>query len=127
MAQNSGGGAKTAPNRAPAAKVIAGALANNRVAQSLIGALGAFNIAALIVATAASQTTDFGALAVGDKVLHLSAAAPATAQGVYTVTIAGTLPVLGIIGDIYLVLRPQNLDANNPLGGNHTGDGGTDF
>jgi hypothetical protein len=77
MAQtpNNSGGNITAPNRAPAAKVIAGALANNRVASALITALGNRYINA-IVATSTSQTTNFGSLQVGDLVLQVG---PATA------------------------------------------------
>jgi hypothetical protein len=82
MAQptNSGGNV-SAPNRAPAAKVIAGALANNRVAQALITALGNRYINA-IVATSTSQTTNFGSLLVGDLVLHVGAAPAPSLLGV---------------------------------------------
>jgi len=64
------GGTKTSPSRAPGAKVLAGALKNNRVAASLITALGARSINA-ITATSTSQTTDFGSLKVGDFVVHI--------------------------------------------------------
>src|SRR5579884_147941 len=101
------GGALTPPNRAPAAKVLAGALANNRVAQALIASLGAYSIPALIVAAHVSQTTDFGALAVGDKVIHISTAG--STNDIQTVATAGTLPVAAVVGDIYLVLRAVNL------------------
>lgn len=127
------GGATTPPNRATAAKVIAGALANNRVAQSLITALGQQRIAALIIATAVSQTTDFAALAVGDYVVHIPAT-PGNA-GFTHVTTAGTLGAAAVVGDMYIALRVQNLDATNPLvppppaqlTGRVTGDGGQDF
>jgi len=107
------GGTKTAPNRAPAQKVIAGALANERVANALVAALGASNIAAMIVATSVSTTTNFGALQVGDIVIHI----PATAgnSSFSTVTTAGTLPAAAVVGDLYMVTRAQNLDANNPI------------
>ncbi len=77
------GGIASAPNRAPAAKVIAGALANERVATSLISALGVRSINA-IVATSVSPTTNFGSLQAGDFVIHLSAmpAPPVSLLGV---------------------------------------------
>jgi hypothetical protein len=80
MAQkpNLSGGNITAPNRAPAAKVIAGALANNRVASALITALGNRYINAIIASTA-DATTNFSSLQVGDLVLHVPAS-PATSQ-----------------------------------------------
>jgi len=69
--QNSNrGGELSAPNRAPAAKVIAGALANTRVAQALINALGARS-ANIIIASSTSQTINFGSLKVGDYVVHI--------------------------------------------------------
>jgi len=74
MAQNpsNSGGNLSAPNRAPAAKVIAGALSNSRVAQALIGALGSYSLNA-IVANSTSQTLNFGSLQVGNLVLHIPA------------------------------------------------------
>jgi hypothetical protein len=133
MALQLTGGTTTAPNRAPAAKVLAGALSNERVAQSLITALGAFTTPAAIVAVHTSATTDFGALKVGDLVLHLPATAGNSSFG--TVVTAGTLPNDGgtaVIGDLYLVMRAVNLDSNNTipyttLNGNMTGNGGTEF
>jgi hypothetical protein len=126
------GGALTPPNRAPAAKVLAGALANNRVAQALIASLGAYSIPALIVATNVSTTIDFGALAVGDKVLHISVAGGT--NDLTTVATKGTLAEAAIVGDVYVVFRAVNLDAANPivpaggdLTGRQTGDGGQDF
>lgn len=58
---------------------------------------------AIIVATAVSSTTDFGALAVGDFVVHI----PATAgNAAFTkVATAGTLPVAAVVGDLYIVIR----------------------
>ena len=75
MAQqpNHSGGNLSAPSRAPAAKVLAGALANNKVAQSLISALGSYSLDA-ILATSTSQTLNFGNLLVGDFVVHMSGA-----------------------------------------------------
>lgn len=127
------GGALTPPNRATAAKVIAGALANNRVAQALITALGQQRIAALIIATNVSQTVDFAALAVGDYVVHIPAT-PGNAGFTHVAT-AGTLGAAAVVGDMYIALRLQNLDATNPLvppppaqlTGRNTGDGGQDF
>ena len=62
-----------------------------------------WSTAANIVATSVSPTTNFAALAVGDKVLHI----PATAGNAafYTVATAGTLPVAAVVGDLYQVLR----------------------
>jgi hypothetical protein len=109
------GGNQTAPNRAPAKKVIAGALANNRVANALITALGAWSTPAMIIAAHVSTTTDFAALAIGDIVLHI----PATAgnSSFMQVVAAGTLPAAAVVGDLYMVMRAVNLDSNNPLPG----------
>lgn len=127
------GGNLTPPNRAPAAKVLAGALANNRVAQSLITALGSHRIAAMIVATSTSQTTDFGALAVGDLVVMIPATA-GNADFIGPIATAGTLGQAAVVGNLYMAFRAQNLDATNPIvpaGGQltarQTGDGGQDF
>lgn len=133
MALQLTGGTQTAPNRAPAAKVLAGAIANERVAQALITALGSWTTPALIIATSTSQTTDFGALAVGDYVIHIPTT-PGNAGFTHVAT-AGTLGAAAVIGDLYLVMRAVNLDGNNPLvppapaqlTGRTTGDGGTDF
>jgi short subunit fatty acids transporter len=134
MAQDQlNGGKVTAPNRAPADKVIAGALANNRVAQALIAALGTSYVAATIVATATSTTTNFASLAVGDLLIHVPATAGNTSFE--TVATAGTKPSAAVVGDLYVALRVVNLDANNPLippppaqlTGRLTGDGGLDF
>ena len=130
---NNSGGNVSAPNRAPAAKVIAGALANNRVAQALIAALGAYSISGAIPATSISTTTNFGSLLVGDYLLHIPAS-PGSSQFGLVVT-AGTAPYAAVIGDLYLVMRAVNLDYNNPIippppAGNtarQTGDGGLDF
>ena len=125
------GGTTTSPNRAPAAKVIAGALANNRVATALIAALGSSSTFA-ILATSTSTTANFASLQVGDYLVHI----PATAGNVSfeTVAVAGTKPSAAVVGDLYLGLRIVNLDANNPivpaggqLTGRTTGNGGTEF
>lgn len=60
-------------------------------------------IAAVIVATNVSQTVDFGALEVGDKVLHIPAVAGNS--DFVTVATAGTLGVAAVVGDLYVVLR----------------------
>lgn len=64
-------------------------------------------VAGMIVATSVSQTVDFGSLAVGDKVLHIGAAA-GNAQFV-TVAVAGTLGIAAVIGDLYVVIRAVSL------------------
>jgi hypothetical protein len=122
------GGTQSAPNRAPAAKVIAGALANERVAQALIAALGADSISGAIVATSTSQTVNFGSLQVGDVLVHIPASPGNVQFGV--VATAGMSPFAAVIGDLYLDLRAVNLDSNNqivPAGGGNTGNGGTEF
>ena len=127
------GGISTAPNRAPAAKVIAGALANSRVASALIAALGSWSVAAATVATSVLTTTNFAGLQVGDYIVHIPAS-PGNVQAAVVVT-AGTSPITPIIGDLYVGLRLINLDSNNPLvpappaqlTGRVTGDGGLEF
>ena len=89
---NNSGGNISAPSRAPAAKVIAGALANNKVAQSLINALGVRSINA-ITATSVSQTLNFGSLQVGDFVVHL-AAGPSLPPGSPNLATAATYGIL---------------------------------
>jgi len=130
---NNSGGNVSAPNRAPAAKVIAGALANNRVAQALIAALGSYSISGSIVANNVSTSVDFGSLLVGDYLVHIPSS-PGGAQ--FAAVVAnGTAPFAAVVGDLYLVFRAINLDSNNPItppapAGNtarETGDGGLDF
>lgn len=106
------GGNQTAPNRATAKRVLASALANQKVANSLVSALGAMQIAAAIVADSTSTTTDFAALAIGDLLIHIPATAGNASFAV--VTAAGTAPAAAVVGDLYVALRAQNLDANNP-------------
>lgn len=62
-----------------------------------------FGIAALIVATNVSQTIDFGALAVGDKVIHI-ATTPGNPDWV-TVATKGTLGEAAVVGDLYVAIR----------------------
>lgn len=72
--------------------------------QALAAAQPAWGIAAAIVATAVSQTTDFaGKVAIGDQVLMI----PATAGNadLITITVAGDLGQAAVVGNIYVVLR----------------------
>jgi hypothetical protein len=57
------------------------------------------------VATNVSQTVDFAALAVGDKVVHI----PAVAGNAdfTTCATAGTLAVAAVVGDLYIALRAK--------------------
>lgn len=68
-------------------------------------------IVAAIVATSVSQTTDFGALLVGDQVLMI----PATAGSADLITIstAGNLGQAAVVGNIYVALRSFVADAAN--------------
>lgn len=60
-------------------------------------------VPALITATSTSTTVDFAALAVGDTVIHIPAAA---GNSIFlAVVTAGTLPAAAVVGDLYLVLR----------------------
>lgn len=104
------GGSSSAPNRAPAAKVIKSAIANTRVANQVISAISGWATPAMIVATNVSQTIDFAALAAGDIVIHV----PATAgnSSFLTVAAAGTLGVAAVVGDLYMVHRKVNLDSD---------------
>lgn len=63
----------------------------------------AFVCAALIVATNVSQTIDFAALAVGDKVVVIPAAAGNS--HFVTVATAGTLGEAAVVGSLYVALR----------------------
>jgi hypothetical protein len=94
MAQqpNKSGGDVSAPYRAPAAKVLAGALANNKVAQSLISALGLYSLNA-ILATSTSQTLNFGSLQAGDFVIHMPGA-PSLPPGSPNLASASTYGIL---------------------------------
>ena len=105
------GGNNSAPNRAPAQRVIASALANARVANALIAALGGVATFS-IVAAHTSATTDFGILLPGDLLIHIPAVAGNA--GFEVVVTAGTKPSAAVVGDLYLALRTVNLDANNP-------------
>lgn len=82
--------------------------AGNEVANALNNALASaaqdlWSIPAVIVATNVSQTIDFGALQVGDKVIHIPAVAGSAVF--VTVATAGTLGIAAVVGDLYVVLR----------------------
>lgn len=104
------GGSSSAPNRAPAQKVIVKGLANTRVGNQVYNALQGWNQPALIIATSVSQTFDFSALLAGDIVVHV----PATAgNGSFLkITTAGTLGAAAVVGDLYVVHRSVNLDSD---------------
>lgn len=91
---------------------LATALCNNTASEDVAHKLntadalatqGPVVIAAMIVATAVSQTTDFGALLAGDKVIMI----PATAGSADFITVAddGDLGQAAVVGNLYLVLR----------------------
>lgn len=61
----------------------------------------------VIIATAASATTDFASLKVGDKVVVFDSTG-ATAPAFGTVVTAGTSPVLPGVGDLVQVIRSIN-------------------
>lgn len=136
MAQDLTGGVGSAsPNRAPASKVLAGALANQRVANAIITAISGYAIPSIIIATNVSTTIDFGGLVVGDRVVYIAATQPgvytaADQATFYTVATAGTLPAAAVVGGMYIVLRAVNLDSNNPVvpaGGDLTGNSSSEF
>lgn len=86
--------------------------AGNEVASAInagIADLGGFYLPAVIVAAHVSATTDFAALAVGDYVVHIPAAAGNAIF--YTVVTAGTLPAAAIVGDLYMVARLKPVSA----------------
>ncbi len=59
----------------------------------------------LIIATAVSQTTDFGSLKVGDLVVIIK---PAAGEAEYkSISTAGDLGVAAVIGQLYIVLTPS--------------------
>lgn len=93
---------------------LASADAGNEVATVLqnaktVSGQSGWSLAAVIVATNVSQTVDFGALAVGDKVVQIPAVA---GNSVFTtVAVAGTLPVAAVVGNLYVALRAVSLPA----------------
>jgi len=69
------------------------------------------SIAAVIVATSVSTTTDFGALKAGDKLVHIPAVAGnADFESVVT---AGTKPSAAVVGDLYIALRAWSAPASS--------------
>ncbi len=70
---------------------------------SLLADQTGWSCPAAIVATSVSATTNFGALKVGDLVLHIPAVAGSAIF--YTVATAGTLPAAAVVGDLYVALR----------------------
>lgn len=83
----------------PAGNEVASAM-NNAINQN---AQSAWSMAAVIVATSVSTTVDFAALKVGDKLVHIPAAAGNSAFE--SVATAGTKPSAAVIGDLYIALR----------------------
>lgn len=71
-------------------------------------------LAKLIVATNVSQTVNFGALKVGDKIVHIPASA-GNADFQVCATL-GTLPVSAVVGDLYIVLRAFAVPAASTQG-----------
>lgn len=91
-------------------KRLAHALTDKSAAAELLGlaagagqTVGDWQLADTIVATAASATTDFGSLLVTDRVIVLPFTFGALSGG--KVAVAGTLPVVPVIGDLVLVYR----------------------
>ena len=94
-------------------KILEVAMANRGGADQLITQMGVRYMAAMIIAAHTSTTTDFGALAVGDIVVHI----PAVAGNAifYTVATAGTLPAAAVVGDLYMAWRANTLSTYHPL------------
>lgn len=99
-----------AQNKASARSVLRSSLANKRVADNLLTALGSHYAAAMIIATNVSQTIDFGALKIGDIVLHIPAVAGNS--NFRSIAVVGTLGAAAVVGDLYMVMRAQNLDVD---------------
>lgn len=80
-------------------------LGNQNDGRELVSAINnsAWGIPAAIVAAHVSTTTDFAALAVGDLVVHIPAAAGNSIF--YSVVTKGTLPAAAVVGDLYIVCR----------------------
>lgn len=90
---------------APEANELASAVNNGNE----LSKQSSWSIPAAIVATAVSTTTDFGALKVGDKLIHIPAAAGNSAFE--TIATAGTKPSAAVIGDLYIALRSYSRPA----------------
>lgn len=100
--------ANAAPNKASTRKVLEKGLANKRAATDLINQMGSHYIGAMIVATSTSQTTDFGALQVGDLVVMIPATA-GSADFIGPIAVAGTLGQAAVIGNLYMVFRANSI------------------
>ncbi len=98
----------SAPNKASTRKVLESSLANKRAATDLVNQMGSHYIAALIVATSVSQTTDFAALKVGDMVAMIPATA-GNADAIGPIATAGDLGQAAVVGNMYLVLRANSI------------------
>jgi hypothetical protein len=79
-------------------------VASDLSSASVLADQSGLSIAALIVATSTSTTTNFAALKVGDKVLHISVAG--STNDLTTVATAGTLAEAAVVSDVYVVFRP---------------------
>lgn len=97
-----------APNKASTRKVLEKGLANKRAATDIINQMGSHYIGAMIVATAVSQTTDFGALQVGDLVIMIPATA-GSADFIGPIATAGDLGQAAVVGNLYMVFRPVTI------------------
>lgn len=91
-------------------KRLAHALGDKAAAEelaTLVGrselAAGSWKLVTTIQATAASTTTDFGSLLVGDRVTLIPAIAGSADYG--TVVTAGTAPFTPAVGDLVVVYR----------------------
>lgn len=98
----------SAPNKASTRKVLESGLANKRAATDLINQMGSHYIAAMIVATAVSQTTDFGALKVGDLVVMIPATA-GSADFIGPIAVAGDVGQAAVVGNLYMVFRANSI------------------
>lgn len=81
------------------------ALANQSAGNEVATAINnnAWGVAALIIAAHVSATTDFGALLIGDYLVHIPATAGNAAFEL--IAAAGTKPSAAVVGDMYIALR----------------------
>ena len=86
-----------------AAEELVNAVNDGKATADALVAQSAMMVAAVIVATDVSQTTDFGDLLTGDKVIMI----PATAGNADLITIAtdGDLGQAAVVGNIYIAFR----------------------
>lgn len=82
---------------------VASALDTASAKVATLEAAFGFSIPAVIVATNVSTTVNFGALLVGDYVVHIPAIAGNA--NFWTIATAGTLPAAAVVNDLYVVLR----------------------